>query len=110
MPEGQLPPLVDVLRCPLTLERSSSRWLIRGLGLLAQRRVLSIGGLEHLRAVHDPFILALNHGTRAEAILVPTLLILHRGGRLLHFLADWNYRLIPGIGLIYRRAETVTVM
>src|SRR5262249_35545949 len=44
-----------------------------------------------------------------EAVLVPALLCLLRGGRPIHFLADWNYRLIPGIGLIYRRAETVTV-
>ena len=35
--------------------------------------------------------------------------MLHRGGRLIHFLADWNFRLIPGIGLMYRRAETITV-
>ena len=40
---------------------------------------------------------------------MPALLILHRGGQLIHFLADWNYRLIPGVGLIYRRAQTITV-
>jgi 1-acyl-sn-glycerol-3-phosphate acyltransferase len=44
-----------------------------------------------------------------ESVLVPALLVLHRDGRLIHFLADWNYRLIPGVGLIYRRAETITV-
>jgi 1-acyl-sn-glycerol-3-phosphate acyltransferase len=27
-----------------------------------------------------------------------------------HFLADWSFRLIPGIGLIYSRAEVVTVL
>src|SRR5262249_11648955 len=66
-------------------------------------------GIEHLRTQHDPFILALNHSSYNEAVLVPALLILHRGGQLIHFLADWNYRLIPGVGLIYRRAETITV-
>ena len=35
--------------------------------------------------------------------------MLYRGGRFIHFMADWNYRLIPGIGLIYRRAQTITV-
>jgi 1-acyl-sn-glycerol-3-phosphate acyltransferase len=35
--------------------------------------------------------------------------MLYRGGRLIHFMADWNFRLIPGIGLIYRRAQTITV-
>jgi 1-acyl-sn-glycerol-3-phosphate acyltransferase len=33
----------------------------------------------------------------------------HRGGRLIHFLADWNFRLIPGVGLIYRRGGVITV-
>ncbi len=35
--------------------------------------------------------------------------MVHRGGRLIHFVADWNFQLIPGLGLIYRRAETITV-
>ena len=40
---------------------------------------------------------------------MPALLLLHRGGRLVHFLADWNFRLIPGVGFIYARAQVVTV-
>jgi 1-acyl-sn-glycerol-3-phosphate acyltransferase len=78
--------------------------------MLARRQVLSITGLEHIRATNDPFVLVLNHSTRTEVLLVPALLVFHRDGRLIHFLADWNFRLIPGIGLIYRRAETVSVM
>jgi 1-acyl-sn-glycerol-3-phosphate acyltransferase len=27
----------------------------------------------------------------------------------MHFLADWNFRLIPGVGYIYSRAQVVTV-
>ena len=41
---------------------------------------------------------------------VPSLLFLSRGGKRIHFLADWNYRVWPGIGLMYRRAEVVTVL
>jgi 1-acyl-sn-glycerol-3-phosphate acyltransferase len=70
-------------------------------------RILS--GQEHIDPSNDPFILVLNHSTRREALLVPAVLILRRGGRLIHFLADWNFRLLPGIGLIYRRAQTITV-
>jgi len=105
----QPPALRNVLGWPLDLGQRSSRWLIRALTLLARQQVLSINGLHHVQSAHDPFILALNHSTRNEAVLVPALLILYRGGQLIHFLADWNYRLIPGIGLIYSRAETVTV-
>lgn len=100
----------DVLRRPLAMERVSTRALVRALMLLARRRVLAVDGLEHIRTAHDPFILALNHSTRPEALLVPAAIVFHRNGALVRFLADWNFRLIPGIGLIYRRAETISVM
>ena len=82
---------------------------MRALALMARRQVLAIRGLEHVQPARDPFILALNHSTMAESLLVPALLMLHRGGRLIHFLADWNYGLIPGVGLLYRRGETILV-
>jgi 1-acyl-sn-glycerol-3-phosphate acyltransferase len=99
----------EILRWPLPAQGPVDRWLIRALALIGRRRVLSISGLEHVRSACDPFILALNHNSRGEALLVPALLTLHRHGRLIHFLADWNFRLIPGIGLIYRRGEAITV-
>jgi 1-acyl-sn-glycerol-3-phosphate acyltransferase len=99
----------EILRWPLPYRGMVDRWLVRGLALLARRQVLSVRGLEHVRRALDPFILAISHSTRREALLVPALLVLHRGGRLIHFLADWNFRLIPGVGLIYRRGGAITV-
>lgn len=104
-----LPPARTILQWPLPLQEAPNRWLLRGLSILARQQVLSITGLEHVRAARDPFILALNHSTRNEAILVPALLFLYRNGHIIHFMADWNYRLLPLIGMIYRRAETITV-
>jgi 1-acyl-sn-glycerol-3-phosphate acyltransferase len=85
------------------------RWLIRGLTLVGRGQIQRISGLEHISPANDPFILVLNHSTRREALLVPAILMLYRGGRRIHFMADWNYRLIPGVGFIYRRARTITV-
>ena len=99
----------EIMRWPLPYQRWTNRCLVRGLALLARRQVLVIHGLEHVRPAQDPFILALNHSTRREALLVPALLVLHRGGRLIHFVADWNFRLIPGIGMLYRRGGAITV-
>lgn len=103
------PALRELLRWPLPDQGFLDRSLLRGLALLARGRVLEVSGLQHVAPARDPFILALNHNNRAEAILVPALLALHRGGRPVHFLADWNYRLIPGVGLIYRRGGALTV-
>lgn len=76
----------------------------------ARRRLLAIDGLDRILPSQDPFILALNHSTRLEAIAVPTLLMYLRGGKHIHFLADWNFKLIPGIGFLYRRARVITVL
>jgi 1-acyl-sn-glycerol-3-phosphate acyltransferase len=103
------PPLGAIMRRPLPHQSAVNSCVVRALSALARFHVKSVRGLEHVQPSRDPFILVLNHSTRIEALLVPALLVLYRDGRLIHFLADWNFRLIPGIGLIYRRAETVTV-
>ena len=98
-----------ILRWPIPEQGLVNRLLVRAFALLARRQVARFHGIEHILPDRDPFILAINHSTRTEAVLVPALLFLRRGGRLIHLLADWNFRLIPGIGPLYRRAETVTV-
>lgn len=75
----------------------------------AQRRLLHITGVEHVMPDRDPYILVLNHSTRFEAIAVPALLMYLRGGKRIHFMADWNFRLIPGVGFLYRRAGVITL-
>jgi 1-acyl-sn-glycerol-3-phosphate acyltransferase len=99
----------DILGHPLPHLNLGDRLLLRGLALIARRQIVAVHGLQHVRAAADPFILAANHNTCCESLLVPAALFLHRGGRLMHFLADWNFRLIPGVGYIYSRAQVVTV-
>ncbi len=72
-------------------------------------RISTVTGAEHITPENDPFILAVNHSTRLEAILVPALLMHLREGKHIHFMADWNFRLIPGVGFLYRRARVITV-
>jgi 1-acyl-sn-glycerol-3-phosphate acyltransferase len=105
----QPPTLGEILCRPVPDLGPGDRTLLRILAVLARDRVRVHSGLEHIGPSNDPFILVLNHSTRREALLVPAVLTLHRGGRLIHFLADWNFRLIPGLGLLYRRGQTVTV-
>jgi 1-acyl-sn-glycerol-3-phosphate acyltransferase len=100
----------ELLHWPMPDQSRFNAFLVRGLAMLARGRVLAVHGLHHVRPSLDPFILVLNHNTRTEALLVPALILLHRGGRLIHFLADWNFRLIPGIGLLYQRAQTISVL
>lgn len=106
----EMPPTRAIVRWPLPMLGPLDRWLLRVAALLARRQVVAVSGLEHVRPEADPFVLALNHSTRREALLVPALLMLLRGGRRIHFLADWNFRLIPGIDLLYRRAGAISIM
>ena len=103
------PPLNQIVAHALPYLGLGDRVVLRVLALLACRHIVSIHGLEHIRPACDPFILAANHSTRRESVMVPSLLFLHRSGRLVHFLADWNFRLIPGVGFMYARAQVVTV-
>jgi 1-acyl-sn-glycerol-3-phosphate acyltransferase len=98
-----------ILSWPLPDLRLLDRMLVRGVALMARGKVRSITGLEHIAPERDPFILVMNHGTRLEALLVPPLLFLLRRGERIHFMADWNFRMIPGVGLLYRRAGVITV-
>jgi 1-acyl-sn-glycerol-3-phosphate acyltransferase len=101
--------LQEILYRPIPNLGLSDRWLLRALALLSRTWVRVISGLEFVDPANDPFILVLNHSTRRESLLVPAALLLHRRGRLIHFMADWNFRLVPGLGLIYGRAQTITV-
>jgi 1-acyl-sn-glycerol-3-phosphate acyltransferase len=83
--------------------------LVRGMAIIARSKVRSVRGLEHIGPERDPFMFVLNHSSRQEALIVPALLILLRSGRRIHFLADWNFRMIPGVDLLYRRAGAITV-
>jgi 1-acyl-sn-glycerol-3-phosphate acyltransferase len=104
------PSVARILSWPLPYNhKRGDRCLVKAMALLARRKVLVVSGLEHIRTTGDPFILAASHSTRSEAILLPAVLALHRGGRVVHFLADWNFRLIPGIGFLYRRGGAITV-
>lgn len=95
---------------PLPLQDSpATRFLCRSIISLVGRRVVEIRGLEHVAADVDPFIFVANHSQRLEAVLLPTLLIYHRDGKLIHFMADWPTMLVPVAGLLLRRAEVITV-
>lgn len=86
-------------------------WLTRALtrGTLAafRHRVINVCGLEHIAPDRDPFILALNHSQRAEAILIPALLFFLRDGKRVHFMADWNFCLIPPVALFYQCGQVI---
>ena len=104
-------PLVGGLARPSSLVNDPlSCGLLAVLSAAARRWIVDVRGIEYIRAAHDPFIVAINHSTRIEVLLASAMMIEHRAGRLIHFLADWNYRLIPGIGMIYRCAQTISVM
>lgn len=77
--------------------------------LWARRHVVSVTGLENVAPENDPFILVSNHATRREAIFLPPLLTLQRNGNLVHFMGDWNFRLVPGLNLLYWRSKAITV-
>jgi 1-acyl-sn-glycerol-3-phosphate acyltransferase len=86
------------------------RLCCRALVALAQRLLLESSGWEHVAAANDPFIFAANHSQKLEAVLLPALLAFQRRGRQVHFFADWNYFLYPGLGWLMRINDPIVVV
>ena len=101
----------DIWRAPLkTTEGRRARMFVKIMALLARRYVLEVkGNLEALDPKNDPFIVALNHSQRHEAVLAPGLLIYMRRGGVIHFLADWAFMLVPFVGMAYRVSKVIPV-
>ncbi len=97
-------------RWPLpALANRFERTVLRLAVMLARRQVWGIEGWERVLPVQDPFILVPNHSSRREVLYLVAALMLARGGRPVHFLADWSFRLIPGVGWLYDRSGAITV-
>jgi 1-acyl-sn-glycerol-3-phosphate acyltransferase len=71
--------------------------------------VLSVDGWENIAPERDPFLLVSNHSSRRETLYLTAVLLLARRGCPVRFLADWNFRLIPGVGLLYDRSGAITL-
>jgi 1-acyl-sn-glycerol-3-phosphate acyltransferase len=87
----------------------STRFLCRLVARIGHARTVSLVGLDAVHPANDPFILALNHSQRPEAVLLPTMLIHYRGGKLIHFVADWNMLFVPLVATLYRRSQVIVV-
>ncbi|MGI6346773.1 MAG: lysophospholipid acyltransferase family protein [Limisphaerales bacterium] len=85
------------------------RFVIKWLVLFFQRMTLGITGLEQIQPERDPFILAMNHNQKPEAIAISALLFFYRGGKKIHFFSDWNFQLIPFVSYVIRRSEVITL-
>ncbi len=101
----------DILGAPMPhlAGRPLARGVVRGVLLAFGGCIIRVHGLERLAPEHDPFILALNHSTKLEALFLPAFLLHARGGKALHFIADWNLKLIPGLACVYRAGDVITL-
>ncbi len=108
-PSWRCPTLSELFHRPLHGLGILDRSIVRLFSYFVLPTFECVRGLEHVQPDGDPFVLALNHATRFEAVALPPLLVYHRNGRRVHFLADWNFQMIPGIGLLYRRSGAIVV-
>ena len=100
----------EVLKASMPLTHlAPTKWLTKLTLLLFGNKVIEVRGLKHIDPTMDPFILALNHSQKLEALYIPALLHFVRKGKLIHFLADWNFCLVPGIWVFYYFGEVITV-
>ena len=104
-------PLHVVWRRPLPhmAGEPMTRFLCRAVTATFQHRVVVMRGIERVAPDRDPFVMILNHNMKLEAILLPTLFNYLRHGKLIRFMADWNFQLIPVVGALMRHGRVITV-
>jgi 1-acyl-sn-glycerol-3-phosphate acyltransferase len=108
--DGILPSgISEILHAPIPQLERFDRNLVRMVMIFTRKHLLGITGAEYIRHT-DPFILVANHNNRLEALMLPAWLAYLREGKLIHFMADWNFRLIPGISLVLRRGKIIPVV
>ena len=93
--------------------RQSPGWInafaVRICASIGARLLVEIEGAENLRAENDPFIAVLNHSQKLEALYLPGVLMHLRKGKVIHFLADWNFCLVPGVWFFYHFGQAIPI-
>ena len=105
------PGVWEIIRRPFPHQkwRPLTRFLTKAFFALYRNRYVTIEGLEHISPANDPFILVANHNQRPEVVLIPAALFFNRDGKPIHFMADWNFKLIPGVAVLYSCGQIITV-
>ena len=86
-----------------------TRVAISFLNKINRQYVLEVKGIERLLNLQDPFIVVLNHSAYLEALLLPALLTGFREGRLIRFMADWNFLLVPVVSSFFKMGRIIPV-
>ena len=87
----------------------ATRIAISALNAINRRHVLEVHGIDRLLALPDPFIVVINHSSYAEALLLPALFTGFRKGRLIRFMADWNFLMIPVVASFFKMGRIIPV-
>ncbi len=88
---------------------AGERFACRAVASTLGRLFLGADNAAEIGTAQDPFILALNHSQRPEALVIPAWLALLRGGRRVHFMADWTFLLVPVLGHVIRAGRSIIV-
>jgi 1-acyl-sn-glycerol-3-phosphate acyltransferase len=111
-PSTSLPTIREILFRPLPHlhDRRALRWTIRLVLLAFRSRIRAVYGAERLASLSGAVVFAANHNQRLEAVILPALLTFLGRGRNVHFLADWNFIVIPVLGWILSLNEPIVVV
>ncbi len=102
--------LGDVYRAPFVNSPGLGATLfVKLCAALGTRTLVQVEGVENLKKENDPVIIVLNHSQKLEALSVPGILMYLRDGKMVHFLADWNFCLVPGVWLFYHFGQVITI-
>ena len=92
------------------MEDKITQIIVRGMNMLGSVNIKGVfGNIETAALAEKPYVAVLNHNQRLEALIVPAALLHLRNGYPIHFLADWNFMIMPGVATMYRHSQVILV-
>jgi 1-acyl-sn-glycerol-3-phosphate acyltransferase len=101
----------DVWKQPLPyMNGELKEFQLRLVFRAARHYVLDLqGSLDNIHPRNDPFIVVINHSQRFEAVLIPSILFFYRLGKPIHFMADWQFLIMPFVASLYRLSQVIVI-
>lgn len=72
-------------------------------------RLVEVEEPERLADLPEPSLVVLNHNNSLESVVVPSVLIWHRHGKVISFMVDWMFLHLPVVGWIMRLIDPIPV-
>ncbi len=97
-----------ILKTPLYIANAKLRHLIKLL-MICFGHLIHVVHEERLFFVAEPIIFVFNHNSTFETFMIALYLVFRRQGKMVSFVIDWMYGVLPGLSWLFRQCNPIYV-